>query len=47
MNPSILPGAFTKDEWKKDPSFNQLKKWFGGTSAQQTPIWQIPGTENE
>lgn len=47
MNPSILPGKFTKDEWKNDPSFNQLKSWFGGTSAEQIPIWQIPGTENE
>jgi hypothetical protein len=30
MNPSISSGFFSDDQWRSDPSFSQLKRWFGG-----------------
>lgn len=30
MNPSILSGEFSEREWRKDPSFRTLARYFGG-----------------
>ena len=50
MNPSLINGVFKPNQWRGDPSYPILKRWFGGEPvappAPSIPIWTIPQPEN-
>lgn len=40
MNPSLINGTFTEDQWKNDIAYPTLKRYYGGEPV--APIWSIP-----
>lgn len=43
MNASLTNGTFSETQWRNDPAYSTLRRWFGGEPI--APTWSIPQPE--